>query len=179
MTAQNQLRQILSDNKTCKNSGCACCAHWNTTVYRLLTLLGTVLDTFQIAVAARNRLLQEIANLKRQLLLYDNPNTPSSQKRISHKKQRMAQNGSDNVTKRLAGAQPRHNKTAENLPIDGGEHHRCSNCPAHFDVSIVCDKLEAVGGGGLCPGPLGGGQLRGWTCASFLGARRIPASCLR
>ena len=80
MTAQNQLRQILSDNKACKNSGCACCAHWNTTVYRLLTLLGTVLDTFQIAVAARNRLLQEIANLKRQLLLYDNPNTPSSQK---------------------------------------------------------------------------------------------------
>ena len=129
MTAQNQLRQILSDNKTCKNSGCACCAHWNTTVYRLLTLLGTVLDTFQIAVAARNRLLQEIANLKRQLLLYDNPNTPSSQKRISHKKQRMAQNGSDNVTKRLAGAQPGHNKTAERLPIDGEKHHRCSNCP--------------------------------------------------
>ena len=129
MTAQNQLRQILSDNKACKNSGCACCAHWNTTVYRLLTLLGTALDTFQIAVAARNRLLQEIANLKRQLLLYDNPNTPSSQKRISHKKQRMAQNGSDNVTKRLAGAQPGHNKTAERLPIDGGEHHRCSNCP--------------------------------------------------
>ena len=129
MTAQNQLRQILSDNKACKNSGCACCAHWNTTVYRLLTLLGTVLDTFQIAVAARNRLLQEIANLKRQLLLYDNPNTPSSQKRISHKKQRMAQNGSDNATKRLAGAQPGHNKTAERLPIDGEEHHRCSNCP--------------------------------------------------
>ena len=129
MTAQNQLRQILADNKACKNSGCACCAHWNTTVYRLLTLLGTVLDTFQIAVAARNRLLQEIANLKRQLLLYDSPNTPSSQKRISHKKQRMAQNGSDNVTKRLAGAQPGHNKTAERLPIDGEEHHRCSNCP--------------------------------------------------
>ena len=90
--------------------------------------MDTVLDTFQIAVAARNRLLQEIANLKRQLLLYDNPNTPSSQKRISHKKQRMAQNGSDNVTKRLAGAQPGHNKTAERLPIDGEEHHRCSNC---------------------------------------------------
>ena len=41
----------------------------------------------------------------------------------------MAQNGSDNVTKRLAGAQPRHNKTAEKLPIDGKEHRRCSNCP--------------------------------------------------
>ena len=129
MTAQNQLRQILSDNKACRNSGCACCAHWNTTVYRLLTLLGTILGTLQIAVAARNRLLQEIANLKRQLLLYDNPNTPSSQKRISHKKQRMAQNGSDNVTKRLAGAQPGHNKTAERLPIDGEEHYSCSNCP--------------------------------------------------
>ena len=129
VTAQNQLRQILSDNKACKNSGCACCAHWNTTVCRLLTLLGTVLDTFQIAVAARNRLLQEMANLKRQLLLYDNPNTPSSQKRISHKKQRMTQNGSDNVAKRLVGAQPGHNKTAERLPIDGEEHHRCSNCP--------------------------------------------------
>ena len=92
-------------------------------------MLGTILGTFQIAVAARNRLLQEIANLKRQLLLYDNPNTPSSRKRISHKKQRMTQNGSDNVTKRLAGAQPGHNKTAERLPIDGEEHYRCSNCP--------------------------------------------------
>ena len=44
-------------------------------------MLGTVLDTFQTTVDAKSRLLQEIADIKRRLLLCDNSSTPSSQRR--------------------------------------------------------------------------------------------------
>ena len=101
MTIQNQLGQILEDNKACRKPGCPCCAHWNVTLYNLLTLLGTVLDALEMTATARNRLLQEIADLKRRLLLFDNPNTPSSQKSISQKKRSNQNNPDDAITKKL------------------------------------------------------------------------------
>ena len=101
MTIQNQLGQILEDNKACRKPGCPCCAHWNVTLYSLLTLLGTVLDALEMTATARNRLLQEIADLKRRLLLFDNPNTPSSQKSISQKKRSDQNNPDDATTKKL------------------------------------------------------------------------------
>ena len=86
LTTQDRLGQIFTDNKACKNPDCACCVHWSATVYRLLTMLGTVLDTLQTTVDAKSGLLQEMADIKRRLLLCDNSSTPSSQIPISEKK---------------------------------------------------------------------------------------------
>ena len=145
MTIQNQLGQILEDNKACRKPGCPCCAHWNVTLYSLLTLLGTVLDALEMTATARNRLLQEIADLKRRLLLFDNPNTPSSQKSISQKKRSNQNNPDDATTKKLPGAQPGHKKTGERLPVDGEEHHECIECPGcHGKDLTEYDEEEDV-----------------------------------
>ena len=64
LTTQDRLGQIFADNKACKNPDCACCVHWSATVYRLLTMLGTVLDTLQTTVDAKSGLLQEMADIK-------------------------------------------------------------------------------------------------------------------
>ena len=86
LTTQDRLGQIFANNKACKNPDCACCVHWSATVYKLLTMLGTVLDTLQTTVDAKSGLLQEMADIKRRLLLCDNSSTPSSQISISEKK---------------------------------------------------------------------------------------------
>ena len=130
LTTQDRLGQIFADNKACKNPDCACCVHWGATVYRLLTMLGTVLDTLQTTVDAKSGLLQEIADIKRRLLLCDNSSTPSSQIPISEKKRGDARNDPDNVAaKKKQGAQPGHGKTAERLPAEAEEHHQCTTCP--------------------------------------------------
>ena len=79
VTTQGRLGQIFADNKACKNPDCACCAHWSATAYNLLQFFDTVLAAFEMTVGVKERLLQEINGLKRQLLVYDNSNTPSSQ----------------------------------------------------------------------------------------------------
>ena len=86
LTTQDRLGLIFADNKACKNPDCACCVHWSATVYRLLIMLGTVLDTFQTTIDAKSGLLQEMADIKRWPLLCDNSSTPSSQIPISEKK---------------------------------------------------------------------------------------------
>ena len=135
----------MEDNRACRKPGCPCCAHWNATLYRLLTLLGTVLDALEMTATARNRLLQEIADLKRRLLLFDNPNMPSSQKSISQKKRSNQNNPDDVTTKKLPGAQPGHKKTGERLPVDGEEHHECIECPGcHGKDLTEYDEEEDV-----------------------------------
>ena len=130
LTTQDRLGQIFADNKACKNLGCACCVHWSATVYRLLTMLGTVLDTLQTAVDAKSGLLQEMADIKRRLLLCDNSSMPSSQIPISEKRRGDARNDPDNVAaKKKQGAQPGRGKTAERLPAEAEEHHQCTTCP--------------------------------------------------
>ena len=93
-------------------------------------MLGTVLDTFQTTVDAKSRLLQEMTDIKRRLLLYDNSSMPSSQISISEKKRGDARNDPDNVAaKKKQGAQLGHGKTAERLPAEAEEYHQCTTCP--------------------------------------------------
>ena len=135
----------MEDNKACRKPGCPCCAHWNATLYRLLTLLGTVLDALEMTAAARNRLLQEIADLRRRLLLFDNPNTPPFQKPISRKKRSNQNNPDDATAKKLPDAQPGHKKTEERLPVDVEEHHECIECPGYHGKDLTeYDEEEDV-----------------------------------
>ena len=130
LTTQDRLGQIFADNKACKNPDCTCCVHWSATVYRLLTMPSTVLDTLQTTVDAKSGLLQEMADIKRRLLLCDNSSMPSSQIPISEKKRGDARNDPDNVAaKKKQGAQLGHGKTAERLPAEAEEYHQCTTCP--------------------------------------------------
>ena len=91
-----------------------------------------------MTVSVKERLLQEINGLKRQLLVYDNSNTPSSQTPISEKKRGDTRNDPDNVAaKKKQGAQPGHGKTAERLPAEAEEHHQCTTCPRCYREDLT------------------------------------------
>ena len=120
----------MGDNKACRNRDCACCANWSSSVFRILTLLGAIVGSLNIALSARNELVREVAGLKQRLIVYDNPQTPSSKKPIQQKDRRKARNDPDGAAgKRRPGAQPGHGKTEERLPVDAEELHRCAKCP--------------------------------------------------
>ena len=121
----------MGDNKACGNRDCSCCTNWSSAVFRILVLLGAIVDSLNIALSARNELVREVADLKRRLIVYDNPQTPSSKKPFQQKDRRKAQNDPDGAAgKRRPGAQPGHGKTEERLPADVEELHRCVKCPA-------------------------------------------------
>ena len=99
-----------------------------------------------MTVGVKERLLQEINGLKRRLLVYDNPNTPSSKTPIPEKNRGNTRNDPDNVAaKKKQGAQPGHGKTAERLPVEAEEHHRCTTCPrCHREDLTEYDEEEYV-----------------------------------
>ena len=45
---QDQLSRIMGDNKVCGNRDCACCANWSPAVFRILVLLGAIVDSLNI-----------------------------------------------------------------------------------------------------------------------------------
>ena len=119
----------MGDNKACRNRDCACCANWSSSAFRILTLLGAIVDSLNIALC-QEELVREVADLKQKLIVYDNPQTPSSKKPIQQKDRRKARNDPDGAAgKRRLGAQPGHGKTEERLPVDAEELHRCARCP--------------------------------------------------
>ena len=136
----------MGDNKACRNRDCACCANWSSAVFRILTLLGAIVDSLNIALSARNELVRKMADLKQRLIVYDNPQTPSSKKPIQQKDRRKAQNDPDGAAgKRRPGAQPGHGKTEERLPVDVEERHRCVKCPGCQGTDLIeCREEDFV-----------------------------------